>query len=374
MSGRHITSLFRAVAAASALTAATLASAPAAAQDDPAGLRDAAVAAEMAAAARALIDAAQGPQPIAQMMGYSPAEKLHHTLDAEARLDWSFWPREREGLALGEMTAQQRVLAHELLETLLSARGYLEVQAIWSLEGVLAARETGQFPRGIEHYAFAVFGVPGTEEPRNEPWGWRVDGHHVSLNVTVVGDEIAVTPSFFGANPARVEVGELAGLEPLRYETAAGFALLDALDDRRRAQAIVSEEAPRDILSGQLRVPRESWDDWKEALAAEGLPSTDMTNEQRAALSRLVDEIVARYRPEVAAAERAAIDLDQLSFAWMGATAEGAPHYFRLVSGDFVYEYDATGPDGSHIHSVWRDKADDFGAGALARHYEAHPH
>jgi hypothetical protein len=99
-----------------------------------------------------------------------------------------------------------------------------------------------------------------------------------------------------------------------------------------------------------------------------------MTEAQRALLARLVDEIVARYRPEIADPARAAIDVDDLSFAWLGATAEGAPYYFRLVGGDFVYEFDATGPDGGHIHTVWRDKADDFGAAALARHYESQPH
>jgi hypothetical protein len=194
------------------------------------------------------------------------------------------------------------------------------------------------------------------------------------LNVTVVGDEIAVTPSFFGANPARVDVGEHAGLEALRYETAAGFALLDALEEEQRVRAIVSQEAPRDILSGQLRAPREAWDEWRTTLAADGLPAAEMTEEQRALLARLVEEIVARYRPEIAEPARAAIDLGALSFAWMGATAEGAPYYFRLVGGDFVYEFDAAGPDGGHIHTVWRDKADDFGEDALARHYEAHPH
>jgi hypothetical protein len=357
------------VAVAVACAALSPASAQAQGEGRAAG-SDAEIIAEMAGAAQALIDATGGPQPTAQTMGFTPSELLHHTLNSSAREDWSYWPRAREGLALGQMTAGQRVRAHALLESLLSARGYLEVQSIWSLEAVLGAREASSFPRGIEHYAFAVFGVPGTDEP----WGWRVDGHHVSLNVTVAEGEIAVTPSFFGANPARVDAGPQAGLEPLRYETRAAFALLGSLDERRRTMAIIAAEAPRDILSGQLGRPREAWGAWREATAAEGLRASDMNRAQRALLSALLDEIVARYRPEIAEAERAAIDIGDLSFAWMGATAEGQPYYFRIAGEEFVYELDATGPDGNHIHTVWRDKADDFGAEALARHYEVHPH
>src|SRR5262245_41017461 len=127
------------VAVAARATVLALLVAPAysaAAQEASHGVRDAAVAVEMASAAHALIEATQSPQPIAQTMGYNPDEKLHLPFAEMARDDWSYWPRGRAGLALGEMTAEQRMLAHELLETLLSARGYLEVQAIWSLEAV----------------------------------------------------------------------------------------------------------------------------------------------------------------------------------------------------------------------------------------------
>ncbi len=347
---------------------AALALAAAASAQDPAA--DAEVIAEMTAAAAALVEAANAPNPIAPIMGFNPAERLHHPLDAEARDDWSYWPRAREGLTMGQMTAAQRVLAHELMESLLSARGYFEVQSIWSLEEVLQQRETTSFARGVEHYAFAVFGVPGTEEA----WGWRLDGHHVSLNVTVVGDELSVTPSFFGTNPGRVDTGLLAGLEVLRYEGRAGFTLLNALDEGQRAAALIGEEAPRDILSGQNGKARETWDEWKTTTAPAGLPSTDMSDEQRLLLRDLVEEVLSRYRPEIADAERGAIIFDDLSFAWMGATAPGAPHYFRVASPTFVYEYDASGPDGNHVHSVWRDPADDFGGTALARHYGEEPH
>jgi hypothetical protein len=357
-------SAFRSLVLAATAAVALAAAAPrgAAAQEQAA---DEAVIAEMTAAAQALIEAAAGPNPIAATMGFNPTERLHHPIDSAARDDWSYWPRAREGLTMGQMTAQQRVLAHQLLESLLSAQGYLEVQAIWSLEDVLQARETASFARGVEHYAFAVFGLPGGEEP----WGWRVDGHHVSLNVAIAGGELSVTPSFLGANPARVDAGLLAGLEPLRFETRAAFALLGSLDETQRAAALIGAEAPRDILSGQLNRPRETWDDWKAATAPAGLAATAMTDEQRLLLRDLVELVLDRYRFEIAQAQRDRIVFDALTFAWMGSREEGAPYYFRISSPAFVYEFDASGPDGNHVHSVWRDPENDFGEDALARHY-----
>ena len=354
----------RIVAATTAAFGAIALASAAPAQDE------ASVASEMAAAAQALIEASSAPAFIANLQGVEPLEDLRHGLDADARDDWGYWPRARDGFALGYMSPPQRIAVHELLEALLSASGYLQIQAIFSLEEVLAATEQGSFPRGFEYAAVAVFGEPGGVEP----WGWRLDSHHMSLNVTVTGDEVDVTPSFLGANPARVTAGDKAGLEPLRYETRAAFALLNSLEGEARRQVVVTEEAPRDILSGQLNKPRETWDDWQEAITRQGVNVDDMSPEQRALAVRLLDEIVGRYRPEIAEAQRAAIDVDDLSFAWMGSTEEGAPYYFKLVGDTFVYEYDASGPDGNHVHTVWRDRADDFGAAALERHYAAEEH
>jgi hypothetical protein len=352
-----------------ALTIATLAltATPALAQDRAAApALDPNVAAEMVAAANAVIAATQGPGGPGAAV--SPASALAYALDAPERQDWSYWPREREGLSLGRMNANQRMLTHDLLETLLSARGYLEVSAIMSLEQVLAAIETVGFPRGEEYYWLTFYDEPSLEEP----WGWSFEGHHVSLNVTMAGDELSVTPSFFGSNPMRVQTGARAGQEMLRYERIAAFRLLESLDEQQRDAAIISDEAPRDILSGQLGV--QDWSAWREAVNREGLLSSDMTDEQKRLLEALLDEVIARYRSEIAEAERAAIDVDDLSFAWMGPTEEGTPYYFRIVGESFVYEFDAAQDNGNHAHSVWRDKEDDFGAASLERHYQEHPH
>jgi hypothetical protein len=183
---------------------------------------------------------------------------------------------------------------------------------------------------------------------------------------------LSVTPSFFGSNPMVVQTGVRAGQEALRYERLAGFRLLESLDSGQRDVAIISDAAPRDILSGGLGV--QDPDAWRAAVNRDGLLAADMNAQQRALLIALLDQVIERYRPEIADAERAAIDADDLSFAWMGPTEVGAPYYFRIVGDDFVYEFDAAQDNGNHAHSVWRDKSDDFGAAALALHYADEQH
>lgn len=352
-------------AACGLMFAGALAATPSAAQDAAPRPLDPAVAAEMVTAARAVLATTERPNPIASLQGVDPAAALNHELDGEEREDWSYWPRAREGLTLGAMNAQQRALTHDLLESLLSARGYLEVSVIMSLEQVLAATETVGFPRGEQFYSLSFYGEPSLDQA----WGWSFEGHHVSLNVTMTPDSLSVTPSFLGSNPMRVTGGATAGTEALRYERRAAFALMDALSETQRSVAITSEEAPRDILSGQLNAPRERWDDWKQATGRTGLAATQMDDAQRALLSGLLDEVTGRYRDEIAQAERGAVPIDSLSFAWMGPVEEGAAYYYRVTGDDFVYEFDAAQDNGNHAHTVWRDRSDDFGARALERHY-----
>ncbi len=352
------------VACAALAGAAALTALPAAAQD---GALDG-VAEEMAAQAQAIIAAAEGPNPIANLQGVNPPEVLRHGLDSVERTDWSYWPRSREGWPLGRMNARQRMAVQEMLTTLLSARGYLQVSAIMSLEPVLAAIETVGFMRGEEYYWLTIYGDPAADSA----WGWSFEGHHISLNVTVTPEGISATPSFFGSNPMVIQTGSRAGFEALRYERMAGFALLDSLDEGQRAQAIISDAAPNDILSGSLNAPDP--DAWKETLDEAGVAAADMSDAQRALLSDLIEQVLGRYRPEIANAARAAMELDSLSFAWMGPAEVGAPYYFRITGGDFVYEFDAAQDNGNHAHTVWRDKSDDFGATILARHYAGGGH
>src|SRR5947209_1073701 len=175
-----------------------------------------------------------------------------YKFDDDERFDWHFIPKPRKGLTIKEMTQAQRDLAHALLSTGLSHKGYLEASTIMSLEPVLFDLEQGkgQNKRDSELYYFTIFGKPGNEGA----WGWRVEGHHFSLNVTIVdGKMIAAGPAFFGSNPAEVREGPRAGLRVLGEEEDRGRALIKSLDDAERKVAIFDETAPKDIITFNKR-------------------------------------------------------------------------------------------------------------------------
>ncbi len=282
------------------------------------------------------------------------------------RLNWHLIPRERRGLPLKEMNHAQRHLAHGLLSAALSHRGYLQATTIMSLEQVLLELEGGRGPvRDPELYFFTVFGDP---DPKR-PWGWRIEGHHLSLNFTMAGDELAVTPSVMGANPAEVRQGPRAGLRVLATEEDLGRALVKSLDPSQRQQCVFSETAPPDFILGPERRAA--------ALEPKGLQASQMTEPQRDLLRRLVDSYLGRARPELVTAQREAVKANadtELWFAWAGSLEAGKGSYYRVQGRTFVLEFDNTQNNANHIHTLWRDLNGDFGEDLLRRHYEATPH
>jgi len=285
--------------------------------------------------------------------------------DAE-RLNWHFIPRERRGLPLKEMTAEQRATAHALLRAGLSEAGYRKVETIRELETVL--RELGGNPevRDPDLYYFSIFGQPGT----GAPWGWRTEGHHLSLNFTLVADTLVATaPAFFGANPARVPSGSREGLRALAAEEDLARGLVASLDAEQRASAVLDVEAPRDILTGNAAQV--------DPLTPAGIAVTRLDAQQSALLVRLLDEYLSRMAPDLAARRRAALeqtDFTRVTFAWAGGTAPGEPHYYRIQGPSFLVEYDNTQSNANHIHTVWRDFAEDFGRDLLRQHYRDADH
>jgi hypothetical protein len=145
--------------------------------------------------------------------------------------------------------------------------------------------------------------------------------------------------------------------------------LVTSLTPAQRGKAVVSAEAPRDIFTGNINKPVEQWETWRETLHAAGISVAELNEVQQHWVRRILDEIVGVYRPELSADFLRAIDPKTLSFAWMGATERGAPHYFRLQGTDFVFEFDNVQDNGNHVHSVWRNKSEDFGANLLGEHY-----
>jgi hypothetical protein len=283
--------------------------------------------------------------------------------DDKERLDWHYIPRRREGLAFKDMPAAARAAAHELMKASLSAAGYGKAVNVIRLEGVLRQLETfGGLMRDPENYLVSVFGTPGP----GAPWGWRLEGHHLSLNFTLVpGKPVAVTPAFLGANPAEVRSGPLAGLRALAREQDMGRALAQAMDAAQRKRMVIAAQSLGDIVSGPGRGDR--------LTSPAGIPAADLAPAQREQLVRLVEEYARNMRADVADAELRRIGeagVERLLFAWAGPIEPGHAHYYRIHGPMVLIELDNTQNDANHIHSVWHDPRNDFGADLLRSHYE----
>ncbi len=296
---------------------------------------------------------------LASLPGEQRAQAWFPAKSAERR-NWDYRPHERQGLSWQAMAAGPRKLAHALLATGLSRQGHNKAMAIMSLEAVLRDL-TGRRIYDPELYYVSIFGDPG----ETAPWGWRVDGHHLSLNFLIVeARAISSTPSFFGANPARVPGAILQGLRVLAVEEDLARRLLTSLPAPQLAQALLAVEAPADILTGNAaRVQPE---------APAGLPFAEMNEAQQGLFEDLVVEYTARMPRDLADAHLNRIDREgwgHLHFAWAGATEPGQPHYYRLHGPSFLVEYDNTQNQANHIHTVWRDPRGDWGDDLLRQHY-----
>ena len=293
--------------------------------------------------------------------------KASFPFDGEERLRWHFIPNEtfpRKGLMIKDMNEAQRRLAHDLLRSGLSARGYLKVTSIIELEDILKAIETGgKMARNKEEYWFSVFGTPAAKGR----WGWRVEGHHVSLRFAVadgaVGNNISTSPMFLGSNPAEVRDGEKKGLRVLADEEDAARALLMALPANLQTQAIVNAVAPGDILTTNKNdiTP----------LPEQGVAYGGMGSQQQALLTKLIEAYTSNMEADLAAERMARIKgagIDKVRFAWLGETEKGKKHYYSVQGPTFLIEYDNTQNNGNHIHSVWRDFNGDFGRDILREH------
>jgi hypothetical protein len=287
--------------------------------------------------------------------------------DAEERTNWQFVPGVYPGLPLAALDLGQRRAAHALLRTALGTQGTLKTRAILGLEDVLRARAeaAGQAAahRDPERYALAVFGDPG----RPEPWGFRFQGHHVSLNFTVVdAATVTSTPRFFGANPHEVRSGPYAGTRTLAEEEDGARAFLASLSEAQRQRARVAEEVPADILMGPGR-------DAEVLGEPVGIPWSALDQEQQIRLAAIVSNCLRDLDPEIARQElaRARTAYPGLHFAWIGSTEPGAPHYYRLHAPTFVIEYDNIQDGANHSHTVWHDLRNGFGGDLLRAHLEA---
>ena len=271
------------------------------------------------------------------------------------RFNWHFVPRERKGLPLKAMSPQQREKAYRLLQTCMSGNGYRKASAIVANEEilrVLEGRDTNDGYRDAGKYYFTVFGDPAP----GKPWGWRMEGHHLSLNFSAVDKSlVAGTPAFMGANPAIVPDGPAKGRQVLKEESALGFDLLHSLDKAQLQQALIQEKAPADIITGNKR---KAW-----LLEPPGLSYSQLTKDQQQQLKRLVAVYVDRYTKlmaDILWKEIAEAGWENLHFAWAGAQQWGEGHYYRVQGPTFIIEYDNTQNNANHVHTTFRDLKNDI--------------
>jgi hypothetical protein len=286
--------------------------------------------------------------------------------DSPERFNWHYVPRRREGLPLKAMTEAERAAAHQLLRSALSEAGYRKAVDIMRLEEVLRQIELFPFSRDPENYAFSVFTTAGAPLPL----GWRVEGHHLSLNFTIVNDSHgALTPAFMGANPAEVRAGPLKGLRVLAQEQELAFALMHRLDSGQRQKTLLRAQSFGDIISGPKRSD--------ELKSPAGLPLAELSPAQRDGAMRLLEVYVRNMRQDIADLQLRGLHeagIERIHFAWAGSLEPGQPHYYRLHGPTLLIEYDNTQNDANHIHSVWHDPRNDFGVDLLRAHYETgHP-
>ncbi|HMQ63798.1 MAG TPA: DUF3500 domain-containing protein, partial [Flavilitoribacter sp.] len=189
---------------------------------------------------------------LAASLDQSQLAKLQMPFDSEERTNWNYVPLERKGLTIEEMNQDQRQLTMTLLRTGLSDQGMEKARAIMQLENVLReleGRGSDDRYRHPERYYLSLFGDPAG----GEPWGWRLEGHHLSLNFSSVTGEITSTPAFFGSNPATLPRGDYPGNDVLRQEEEKGRALLMSFNESQRKSAVIAEKAPGDIITGNNR-------------------------------------------------------------------------------------------------------------------------
>ena len=304
--------------------------------------------------------------------------------DTDARLEWAFRPGSdirKEGLSLRDMSDEQRVAAHRLVACALSSQGYQKAVAIMHLDDIVMANfhETvfaslpGPFEMGKEFYWLAVFGDPAGEAP----WGWQLEGHHLVLNFTVVGDNIAVTPAFLGADPAEVQRGLLAGWRVMGQEMDLGFALLASMTDKQLETVILSNDIPQNLFTGTAGKG-------KALSEYEGLPAAELDEEQQQLLWDLIAEYVNNADAKLAAKQMNRIRADGMGniyFALMGPQSPGSPAYYRIHGPSLLIEYDhgqdlrsrKRKSDPNHIHTIYRDPSSDHGEDWLRRHYAESP-
>lgn len=324
---------------------------------------------------------------IAFINSLSPLQKRSALLafDDTARIKWNNLPvglRARAGINIGSLNDDQRILLHRILSVSLSSQGYLKATGVMHLDNLVMMYYDSLFYQkhtidsselkqlealqwSHRNYYIAFFG-----QPSDANWGYKVEGHHLSINFTFSGNKLSVTPLFLGADPAEYRVSEYAGWRILGEEEDLGVTLINMLSSSQQKKATMSKDVPMDIIT--------SAESGKRLIDYWGIKGADMTKEQLTVLKYIVREFVFNLEYEKAETEYDKIikaGIDKVYFGWIGPYKESEPHYYILNGPTFLIEFDNRGfGNGNHIHCIWREKGNEFGEDVLKQHYLMEKH
>lgn len=275
----------------------------------------------------------------------------------EERLNWHYIPRERKGLAVRALEGAPLKTGLALLRTGLSEAGYDQALNVMSLEEVLyllegGKREERRDKRDPKKYYFSVFGTPGS----TGSWGWRFEGHHLSLNYTIIdGELVSSTPEFFGANPGFIDAGPGREIRVLGAEEDLARQILKQCSPGQTKKCWLSKEAPDDIRSRGTQQPDTS--------APVGLPVSEMTAGQKELMAELLTEYLQNMPADVQSERRERINAagrENIYFAWWGDSERNKRHHYRVQGPTFLIEYNNTQNSANHVHAIWRNIDGDF--------------
>jgi hypothetical protein len=298
----------------------------------------------------------------------SPEQKKQavYDFDSDERFNWHFIPLQdpktrkytRKGVPMEEMSDKQKADALALLKAGTSDSGNEQVKTIMSLEAILLKQEgpKSAMVRNPDWYFFTIFGTPS----KTGNWGWRIEGHHLSINVTMNGTQVvSSSPTFFGANPAEIKTGPSKGKRVLPQTEDYARELFKSLDEDQKKAALQAK--PFEEPQARKKAP--------DLGKPVGIAGAKMSKEQKSTLHNLIKTYTHRMPAEVAEMEMKHVNdagLDKVYFAYTGETVPGKGYTYRVHGPTFVIEFLNMQPDSgknpaNHIHSCWRRIKGDFG-------------
>jgi hypothetical protein len=292
-----------------------------------------------------------------ESLDYSQKLKATYSYDDPERINWHFIPRERNGVGLWDLDGAAMDAANELVKSGLTVAGYEKVLQVRSLEEVLYLFEGGEEAERREKrhphkYFITIFGTPSAKGL----WGWRFEGHHLSLNYSISdGKIVSSTPEFFGANPGLIDAGPGRFLRVLGQREEIARNILKAAPADQQAKIWLSKEAPGDIRGGGVAQPIVD--------QAQGVRYADMTGEQQKLLKELLAEYLKAMPTAVVRQRMKTISdsgMDDIYFGWWGGSELNEPHHYVVQGRTFIIEYNNTQNQANHVHAIWRNLGGDF--------------